>query len=677
MSQRSFNVITIPAGLIGILAGAACTADWLTNSDVANLLWPTDINDTVIELLGGTGNRPEKTLQLSVLSVALRFLGLPAICVAIACLFRREPGVAEMAVRLLTRLGLVGVGCGIIWGVQPLGGHEFGLAVPTLVMMLTGTALYCCVSEFLPESVQSEFGSSRLSWILMLSVTAVWIGISFRLNERLYANLLIPHGDSAMYEEHLWNFRHGKGFRSFLDQGLFLGEHIQVIHLLLIPVHMIWPTHLTLELAESVALGSCTIPLFFIVRQRCNDDWAACLVAISWLFFFPMHFLDIAIDQKTFRPICLGLPFLFWMIQAAESGRYRRAWLFLFVALSAKEDMALITAPIGAVIAISAWYSGSHQRLLRNWGLITAAISAVWLLLAVLIVIPAFRSGDVVHYSRYFGDLGSSPGELIRTALTKPGLVLAQIFSFRTLLYAVVLLAPVGFVSVRSLLKLAAGSLTFFMLCLLQLDSGPNDSGLPPVPYHHFHAPLLPVLFWAVAYGTAANRSRHQSLAWLLPPTPVATALLVFCCCLTTGITGSLLPFGAAYWSEISGFGRHALFYPRENVETERALIRRAEMAEKVVAQIPATARVASTDFIHPRLTHCERSYDYSNYERVVNEDGKRIPADCEFIVIDTGHRYSLIRRPAEIPELQETDTWKLLPDETDGCFLILQRRTE
>ncbi|MCH2200621.1 MAG: DUF2079 domain-containing protein [Fuerstiella sp.] len=674
MPQRSFNVIAVFVGLIGTLVGAACTADWLVNPDVTNLFWPADVNETIAGLLGGTGNSPGKAQQLSVLSVAVRFLGMPALSITAVWLFGRGPSVVEMAAKLLMQLGMIGMGCGVIWVVQPLAAREFDLAVPTLVMMLAGMALYCCASTCVPRFRQSGVSNSKPAWILMLSATAVWIGISFRLNERLYANLLVPHGDSAMYEEHLWNFWHGKGFRSYLDQGLFLGEHIQVIHLLLVPVHMIWPTHLTLELAESVALASCTIPLFFIVRRRCSDDWAACLLAISWLFFFPMHFLDLAIDQKTFRPICLGLPFLFWMIQSAETGKNYRAWLCLFVALSAKEDMALITAPTGLVMSLNAWRTDPRQQGLITWGIRAALVSAVWLVAAVLIVIPMFRSGDVVHYSRYFGDLGNSPGELFHTTLTQPGLVLTQIFSWRTLVYSIVFLAPMAFVGVRGALYLSAGSLTFIMLSLLQLGNGAE---LPPVPYHHFHAPLLPVLFWAAACGTAVNGIQRQKWPRLLPSTPIGTTLLIFCCCLTTGITGSLLPFGAGYWSDISAVGRHALFYPRESVPTERALIRRAEMVEKVVALIPRSARVASTDFIHPRLTHCERSYDYSDYERVVNEEGKRIPADCEFIVIDTGHRYSSIRRPADVPELRETEHWRLLPDETEGLFLILQRQTE
>ncbi|MFP6765982.1 MAG: hypothetical protein VB858_20290, partial [Planctomycetaceae bacterium] len=69
-----------------------------------------------------------------------------------------------------------------------------------------------------------------------LTAAAIFTVIYTTMNWQLYSGLWLPHGDSAMYGEHLWNISHSKGFRSYLDQGLFLGEHVQIIHLLLLPL---------------------------------------------------------------------------------------------------------------------------------------------------------------------------------------------------------------------------------------------------------------------------------------------------------------------------------------------------------------------------------------------------------------------------------------------------------
>ena len=85
---------------------------------------------------------------------------------------------------------------------------------------------------------------------------------------------------------------------------------------------------------------------------------------------------------------------------------------------------------------------------------------------------------------------------------------------------------------------------------------------------------------------------------------------------------------------------------------------------------------MASTDFVHPRLTHHNRSYDYSKYVRRVARDQVGVPDDTDYIVIDTHHPYSWVRGPEDVRELQtENDKWELLPDQTDGYFLVLRRR--
>jgi hypothetical protein len=197
----------------------------------------------------------------------------------------------------------------------------------------------------------------------------------------------------------------------------------------------------------------------------------------------------------------------------------------------------------------------------------------------VLVVIPAFRGGDVVHYSRYFGDLGNSPGDLFRTALHSPVKVLSHFFSLRTLFYVLVLTVPIGLIPLRRPMYLIAGAATFGMLSLIQLgnSSGTTDvsglSELPPIPFHHFHAPLLPVLFWAAAASLRSGNTINWRAGRRQPPgtapskqlpgnSAVSTSRFVFFCAACTVISGSLMPFGASFWSDISPFSWKRLYVP-------------------------------------------------------------------------------------------------------------------
>ena len=708
-------------------------AELLSDSQIARQIWPSDINAQVVDCLGGRISKDvlgRPVALLGTLNVWLRLLAGTGIAALVVCGLQkpasggRAKSVLTDALRQTSAVLLVGAA---IWGLQLVGtGSE---TVRRFVAGSMGQWLTMTVAGFLwvwihaascgmrERQFVSAGTSTRISiTILILSIVS-WVGMSYWMNACLYEQLLIPHGDSAMYEEHLWNVWHGKGFRSYLDQGLFLGEHIQVIHLLLLPLHMIWPSHLLLELAESIALGSCAIPIFLMTRRHTGSHWAGVCMGLAWLAFYPMHYLDIAIDQKSFRPIALGLPFLFWTIDLFERRRYRSATICLLLTLSAKEDYALIAFPLMAVLAFEAFLqsrrseggresfsksSQTHvlpaslekdsrpflcpgeQSTTFRWAVALALFSAIYLLAVVLVIIPAFRSGDHVHYSRYFGDLGNSPGDLAKTFLTHPANVFSQLLTAQTAVYLFLFLGPLAFWPIRKKRLLLAGGLTFSMLALLQFGTDNND--LPPVPYHHFHAPLLPILFWAAiaAIGTSGNRQsrgpdnkpeRRGRINWLMRFVPrdvsaTCTALLIMLCCIGTAVTGSLTPLGAAFWSTQSPFGRLTLYQPVSADQQQRA-----RMASRVVEQIPLTAHVASTDFIHTRLTHCERSYDYSHYPRAVNSFQPGVPPDTNYIVIDTSHRYSDIHSAADVPELQGTSDWELLPDTTDGYFLVLRRK--
>ena len=186
------------------------------------------------------------------------------------------------------------------------------------------------------------------------------------MNWRLFEGLLVPHGDSAMYEEHLWNITHGKGFRSYLDQGLFLGEHIQVIHLALLPVYLLWPSHLLLEVCESAALAVTALPTYWITRRHTGSERAAVWMAVAVLLYFPLQYLDISIDLKTFRPISFGVPLLLLGIDQMERGRWKTMTLLLAATLCAKEDYAIVIAPLGVwlsllVVAVSPSSTGRSR----------------------------------------------------------------------------------------------------------------------------------------------------------------------------------------------------------------------------------------------------------------------------------------------------------------------------
>lgn len=507
----------------------------------------------------------------------------------------------------------------------------------------------------------------RLIWGVTAAVL-VYVVVFTAMNWQLYRNLLVPHGDSAMYEEHLWNLTHGKGFRSYQEDRLFLGEHLQVVHLLLVPFHLIWPSLMMMDFFESLVLASGVFPIYWMTRRHTDSAKLAVLVAVGYLFYFPMQFVDIAIDLKTFRPIAFGIPAVLYGLDQFERGRWKSAVLFWLIALSAKEDYAIILAPLGVWIAVFARVprpSGAapKKHTLRWLGLGMAVLSTLYLGLAVKYIIPWFRSGEQVHYVGYFSQFGSSLEEVVTNIATKPSLLFSELFSLSSWVYAIALLVPLGGMALFSPSRLLVGLPLFGILCLNQIDK---------TPQHHFHAPLIPILFWATAAGVRhfpqglrrANTNSDNDEERLAPQ---FAAWFVLTSAISTGLFSSMSPFGIGFWDPHSALSWKGRYTIQE----------RAKKFTAIPPQIPRTARVFSTDFVHPRFTHYERSYDYSSYERVTDEElTNPVPGETYYIVIDTQHPYSTIKTPADIPEYRDhPDEWELLPDKTDGYFIVLKRR--
>jgi uncharacterized membrane protein len=347
------------------------------------------------------------------------------------------------------------------------------------------------------DSSSGNPGHSRAARLTLAAGIVTYIVVFTAMNWGLWFNLRLPHGDSAMYEEHLWNLTHGKGFRSYLDQGLFLGEHLQVVHVLLLPLHVLFPSHLTLELAQSVILALGAWPLFNIARRHSGSEWAAALLGLAYLAYFPLQYLDISIDLKTFRPNSFGIPTLLAALDLLERRRWGWATFWLVITLSAQEDWAIPLALVGLWLVLHGPLRevDADRRREIVYGASLFVFGVVYLWFALNVAIPWFRGGATVHTASYFSKFGNSPTEIIFNMLTRPSLLWSVVVTSAAAVYALRLLLPIGFLPLRSPSRLAVAAPLFLLLLM-------NDLAMQvPAPVHHFHAPLIPILFWAAAAG--------------------------------------------------------------------------------------------------------------------------------------------------------------------------------
>jgi len=478
--------------------------------------------------------------------------------------------------------------------------------------------------------------SASTSWDLVKAITAValFVVVFFTLEYAQYQSLHVPHGDSGMYEEHLWNLWNGRGFRSQIDDGrLFLGEHFQFFHVFLMPLYLLHPTLPTLNLCEVIALASGGIAVFLLAR-RMNLGMAAFPLTLAYLLYFPVQYLTLESSWKTFRPETFGSPLMLWALLAVESNRRLVAIILLLFSFTAKEDYAITAAAIGAWIVLRGSLrfarsaSPTDQPLAphvmnqpRRDVLVGTALvmgSTGFLLWVLLWFIPYFRGG-VPHYTAYFHDLGNSPIEVARHLVEKPILLWERLATPRNGAFFFAMMFPLGFLPLLAPTRFAVAVPAFGYLMLSSLDALAQ-------PWFHFHGPLIPVLFWATI-GAIRNLSREVSPSFL--------GWFVCVLCLVTGMEEGRSPLSWKFWDPIYGsptkeWRGETLFEPMGDYWRSVYIPdERANSFAEVQQLIRPSERVAATDYIRSRFTHHAAAFEYPTLKKHVSID------DVDVIVID------------------------------------------
>ncbi len=215
---------------------------------------------------------------------------------------------------------------------------------------------------------------------------------------------------------------HGEWFATTILPFSYLAEHLSPLLVIASPVFLVWHDAEAFLLLQSLAIGASGIGIFLVARLRSGDSVAALLLQAALTLAPSTGF----VARDEFHPIALAMPFLTFAMAFLWSGRIRGATLIGAGALLINEDAALVTAPLGLLIA---WW---ERRLGRApfWGLGLASLSLVWLLGYFLLVVPHMRPSDLneplPHPDlRQFVQCGESVEQVFR-CLLDPGQIISR-----------------------------------------------------------------------------------------------------------------------------------------------------------------------------------------------------------------------------------------------------------
>lgn len=310
--------------------------------------------------------------------------------------------------------------------------------------------------------------------------------------------------DLSLYQSVVDSLVSGRGFTSSLLQRSFLSEHASFVLVTWAPFYLAWPSPLALLLLQAATTALAAVPLAALGRREGLSRLEAGALAGAFLLN-PILWKGFVYDVHPELMLPGLLAATAW---AARASRWPLFFLFGLLALSVKEDTALVVAPV------CLWLVA--RRGTARWPpLALAALSLAWMLVALRWVIPTAGDG-VPRESRFllerYGHLGASYGEIVINVLTHPAWWGEWLFARPSLEF----IAGLGFTPLLEPLA-ALAALPHFLL------NRATSYGVQRDLFAYYGVPAFSVLLVAAPaaaarakrrFGTAGALVVGLSLAW-------------------------------------------------------------------------------------------------------------------------------------------------------------------
>jgi len=400
--------------------------------------------------------------------------------------------------------------------------------------------------------------------------------------------------DLGIYDQGIWLLsRFRDPFVTIRGLELF-GHHMNVILLLFVPFYWLGAGPGFLLIVQVAAQASGAVAVFLVARDRLHDRWQAVALGgvlllhptyqfLTWEFFHP--------DAVAVAPLL----FAYWAARAKRWGWFVVAAL---LAAACKEDVAPALVVLGGLIAV---------RGDRRTGGIVAAAAAAWFFIATRLLIPHFN-GIGPFYDSFFGEFGSSAGEVVKNVVTKPGKAYDVATRPNRLSYYRMMFAPAAFLPLAAIPTLLIAAP---MLGINALSSFPYQQQIR----YHYSALVVAGIILATVEAIA-----------LLGRTPSARAFLVglvVATSLASTVAWGPSPISTQY---------HTGLWPLTADDRQAT---RDEAVRLVPPQAPATVNY----LFAPHMTHRPRIYEWpvpwqpANWG--VRGENLHDPAGVRWLVLD------------------------------------------
>ncbi|HAL61351.1 MAG TPA: hypothetical protein DCP08_02980 [Chloroflexi bacterium] len=291
--------------------------------------------------------------------------------------------------------------------------------------------------------------------------------------------------DLGNMDQAVWNSLHGRllPFTNWGEEGTRLAYHLDPVLILISPLYFIHSDPKTLLVFQTLVVALGALPLFWLAEEVFGESLVALVFPLVYLFFPALE----AANLFDFHPTTLAASFLAYAFYYLYRRRY--GWFFLLAVLlmACKEEMPLLVIMMGLYALL----------VQRNWrvGLTAISLGAAWFVMAVYIIIPHYNLKGQSPYLAAYGYLGGGPLGVLKGLLTRPDLVIPNLFIMDKALYLWGLLAPVAFLS------LLAPQILLLSLPTLAINLLSTKPEFYTLEKFHYAAPLVPFVVLSALFG--------------------------------------------------------------------------------------------------------------------------------------------------------------------------------
>jgi uncharacterized membrane protein len=156
--------------------------------------------------------------------------------------------------------------------------------------------------------------------------------------------------DFGLYDQGIWLMSRGHSpFVTLMGRNLF-GDHSSFVLVLLIPLYWIFSSTSLLFVVQSIVVAIGALPVYWFSRQRLRSEPLAAAMAGVYLLHPSIGWTNL----ENFHPDAALGTLVAVAIWAAYAGKWRWYWVAVVLALSVKEDVAFVLAPLGIWVALKA-----------------------------------------------------------------------------------------------------------------------------------------------------------------------------------------------------------------------------------------------------------------------------------------------------------------------------------